>query len=234
MSFFADKIDERYQKNSESFNDQFFKNCICYAILFKTTDKIVKKAEWYISETYTKPGVVAYTIAKLIELIPQGYCLDYNLIWRKQELYSSLNAELERLSHAMFNFVQKLGGNGMEHFKKEETWNKIKSVRFQLSKEFIGDLINAELIEAQSKSEIKENKLSKKLNIETAIVMAGEEYWERLISEGLIRQLLTPTEIDLLRLAARIQKTGKMLSPKQCQWVWKIREKLEKAGVLVD
>lgn len=32
MSFFAEKIDEKYQKSPESFNDQFFKNCICYTI----------------------------------------------------------------------------------------------------------------------------------------------------------------------------------------------------------
>lgn len=234
MSFFAEKIDERYQKNPESFSDQFFKNCICYTLLFKRTDKIVKKADWYIAETYTKPGVVAYTIAKLIESIPQGFCLDYNLIWRKQELYSSLNAELERLAHVTFDFVQKLGGNGMEHFKKEETWKNFKNIRFILSKEFLDDLINVELIDTQSKSEIKENKLSKKIDIETVIVMAGEAYWERLISEGLTRHLLTTTEIDLLRLAARISKTGKLPSPKQYQWIWKIREKLENAGVLVD
>lgn len=234
MSFFADKIDDRYQKSPESFNDQFFKNCICYVLLFKETDRIVRKSDWYISETYTKPGVVAYTISKLIDSIPQGFCLDYNLIWRKQELYPSLNAELERLAYATFNYVQKLGGNGMEHFKKEETWKTFKNVRFQLSKEFRNDLINIDLIETQSKSETKENRLSKKLDIETSIVMAGEAYWERLISEGLTRHILSSTEIDLLRLAARVQKTGKIPSPKQAQWIWKIREKLENAGVLVD
>lgn len=95
-------------------------------------------------------------------------------------------------------------------------------------------MISANIIEEQSKSEIKENKLTKKLDIETAIVMAGEEYWERLISDGVTRCLLTAAEIDLLRLAARIQKTGKLPSPKQYQWIWKIREKLENAGVLVD
>ena len=234
MSFFADKIDGRYQNSPESFNDQFFKNCVCYVLLFKETDRIVRKSDWYISETYTKPGVVAYTISKLIDSIPQGFCLDYNLIWRKQELYPSLNAELERLAHATFNYVQKLGGNGMEHFKKEETWKTFKNVRFQLSKEFLNDLINIDLIETQSKSETIENRLSKKIDIETSIVMAGEAYWERLISEGLTRHILSSTEIDLLRLAARVQKTGKIPSPKQAQWIWKIREKLENAGVLVD
>lgn len=233
MSFFAEKIDEKYQKSQESFNDQFFKNCICYAILFKTTDKIVRKSDWYISETYTKPGVVAYTISKLIDSIPDGFCLDYNLIWRKQELYPSLNAELENLAHKTFDYVQQLGGNGMEQFKKEETWKVFKTVEYKPSSNFMNDLINTEIIESQSRSETKENKLSKKLDIETEIVMAGEEYWEALISEGMTRHILSPTEVDLLKIAANVQKTGKIPSPKQCQWIWKIRSKLEEAGVLV-
>ncbi len=233
MSFFAEKIDEKYQKSPESFNDQFFKNCICYTILFKTTDKIVHKSDWYISETYTKPGVVAYTISKLLSSIPSGYCLDYNMIWRKQELYPSLNAEIERLAHMTFDYVQKLGGNGMEHFKKEETWKLFKSAPYKPSRDFLDDLINSEVIESQSRQETKENKLSKKLDIETEIIMAGETYWEGLIKEGLNRHLLSTTEIDLLRVAARVQKTGKIPSPKQCQWIWKIRTKLEDAGVLV-
>lgn len=233
MSFFAEKIDEKYQKSPESFNNQFFKNCICYAILFKTTDKIVQKSDWYISKTYTKPGVVAYTISKLLSSIPSGYCLDYNMIWRKQELYPSLNAELERLAHMTFDYVQKLGGNGMEHFKKEETWKLFKSAQYKPSRDFLDDLINGEVMKSQSRSETKENKLSKKLDIETEIIMAGEEYWKGLIKEGLNRHLLSPKEIDLLIVAAEVQKTGRIPSPKQCQFIWKIRTKLENAGVLV-
>ena len=233
MSFFAEKIDERFQKLPESFNDQFFKNCICYAILFKTVDKIVHKSNWYISETYTKPGVVAYTISKLIYVIPKGYCLDFNTIWRKQELYPSLVSELENLAHTTFNYVQSLSGNGMEHLKKEETWKNYRDEKYQLSRNFLNDLINKELIDSQSRSETKDNKQSKKIDIEIEIVNLGGKYWENLIKQGLERHLLSATELDLLNIAARIEQTGRIPSPKQAQYIWKIRQKLEDAGVLV-
>lgn len=145
MSFFAEKIDDQFQKSEDSFNDQFFKNCICYAILYKTTDRIVKKSNWYIPETYVKPGIVAYTISKLISLVPRGYCIDFNTIWRKQELYPSLNAELERLAHATFDYIQALGGNGMEQCKKEETWKNYKSKSYKLSEKFLSDLLSSEV-----------------------------------------------------------------------------------------
>lgn len=187
----------------------------------------------YISQTYTKPGVVAYTISKLIYSIPKEYCLDYVTIWRKQELYPSLNAELERLAHATFDYVQDLSGNGMEHFKKEETWENYKNIRFQLSPAFLEDLIKKELIESQSRSETKEKRESKKINIEIEIVNLGGRYWENLITQGLGRRLLTHTELDLLKLASKIETTGKIPSSKQAHYIWRIRQKLEDAGVLV-
>ncbi len=233
MSFYAEKIDEKFKKSPESFNDEFFKRCICYVILFKTVDKIVHKSDWYISETYTKPGVVAYTISKLMYLIPKGYCLDFVTIWKKQELYPSLIYELERIAHVTFNYVQSLNGNGMEHFKKEETWKKYREEKYQLSRNFLDNLINEDFIEAQSANEEKEKKEYNKQLIENEIVILGGKYWENLINQGLERRILSSTELDLLQLAAKIEKTGKVPSPKQAQYIWKIRQKLEDAGVLV-
>ena len=121
----------------------------------------------------------------------------------------------------------------MEHFKKEETWEKYKNINFQLSDAFLKDLIKKELIESQSRSETKEKKETKKINIEIEIVNLGGKYWENLINQGLERRLLSSTELDLLKLASKIETSGKIPSPKQAQYIWKIRQKLEDAGVLV-
>lgn len=234
MSFFAEKINDKYKQNPNDFNEQFFKNCICYAILFKSTDMIVKKANWYISETYTKSGVVAYTISKLIYSLPNEYCLDYNLIWRKQELYPSLNAEIEKLARKTFDFVQNLGGNGMEWFKKEDTWNKYKETEYRFSSEFLEELIKKDLIQNKLRSEAKDNKLKNQLISEIEIVKAGKPYRERLIKEGQTRKILSYNEIDLLQLAANSSISGKIPTKKQAQFILKIREKLENEGVIVE
>ncbi len=237
MSFFAEYIDEKYQKSPESINDQFFKNCICYAILFKETDKIVKNASnsWYITETYVKAGVVSYTISKLISLIPNELCLDYNLIWKKQKLYPSLVAEIERLAQITFEYIQNLGGNGMEQCKKEATWINYKQIKYQFTDEFCKSLLNKSLIEEQSRSETKDNKLLKDVNIETEIFNLGAPYWRRLLDEGLKRKILSPTEISLLQIPTTFDtKMPKFPSSKQAKLIWKIREKLGDVGVLID
>lgn len=234
MAFFATYIDNKYTDNPEYFNDEFYKLCICYTILYRQTDKIVNKASWYNVGGY-KLNIVPYTVSKLIASIPEGYSLDYERIWKKQELYPSLEAEINRIAQGVNKFIQQSGGVIVtEYCKKEETWKKLRACHYEFSKEFIRDLVNKSLAEERMKSEIKSEKLSKDVNIEAEIIRLGGEYWKRLTEEGLKRHILSPMELDLLNIAA---STGtpyqKIASPKQAKLIWKIREKLENNGVLV-
>ena len=147
MSFFAEYIDSQYQKTPEYFNDEFFKLAICYAILFKTTDKIVKNSDWYISTSYIKPFIVPYTISKIIVNLPKGYCLDYDLIWRKQTLYPSLSCQIEKVAHATNEFIRNSVGSAREYCSKEETWKRYKDVPLSLDPQFVNDLISKEVMD---------------------------------------------------------------------------------------
>ena len=208
--------------------------CICYTILFRSIDKIVNKACWYNVGGY-KLNIVPYTLSKLIASLPKNYCLNYDLIWKKQELYSSLVAEIEKLAQITNNFIQKSNGVIVtEYCKKEETWKKFKDYPISFSREFLNDLISKELQDSKLKSGLKEQKLTNDINVEVEIVKLGGLYWRNLIQEGLKRKILSPMEIDLLNIAASIDTPRpRIASAKQAKLIWKIREKLENAGVLV-
>lgn len=236
MAFFAEYIDKKYNTNPEYFNQEFYKKAICQTILYRTTDKIVNKAPWYNVGGY-KLNIVPYTISKLISLIPSGESLDYVLIWKKQELYPSLVAQIEKIARITNDFIQKSSGVIVtEYCKKEETWTKYKNFDIKLDPEFLSSLINKEWYESSIKSEAKEEKESKKVNVVIEIYNLGTNnpnYWQNLIDEGLKRRILSYQEQDLLRLAVDFCKGKKVPSDKQANFIWKIREKLDKAGVLV-
>lgn len=233
MSFFAEYIDEKYQKNPEYFNDEFYRMAICFVILFRTTDKIVNKAEWYNVGGY-KLNIVPYTISKLIQSIPKGYCLDYDLIWKKQQLYPSLNAQIEKIARITNEFIQKSNGIIVtEYCKKEDTWKKYKAVSISLDKSFLDDLASKEIIESKIQSSIKEKKLEKDVNCMVEVYNLGSTYWTNLLAEGMKRHILSPTEMDLLKLAVAYADGKKFPSDKQAKLIWKIREKLDQAGVLI-
>lgn len=233
MSFFAEYIDEKYQKMPEYFNDEFFKMAICYAILFKTTDKIVKNSSWYISASYIKPFIIPYTIAKILAYLPKDYCLDYDLIWKKQTLYPSLNSQIEKVAHATNDFICESPGSAREYCSKEETWKKYKEIDLTLDAQFIADLISKDVINERIQGEIKEKKLEKDVNCMVEIYNLGNDYWKNLLSEGIKRRILSPMEIDLINLAIAFTENKKVPSDKQAKLIWKIRDKLDQAGVLI-
>lgn len=233
MSFFAEYIDSQYQKTPEYFNDEFFKLAICYTILFKTTDKIVKNSDWYISASYIKPFIVPYTISKIIVNLPKGYCLDYDLIWRKQTLYPSLSCQIEKVAHATNEFIRNSVGSAREYCSKEETWKRYKEVSLPLDPQFVNDLISKEVMDERIQGEIKEKKLEKDVNWLVEIYNLGNSYWTDLLKEGMKRHILSPMETDLLNLAVAFTAGKKVPSEKQAKLIWKIRNKLDQAGVLI-
>ena len=234
MSYFAEYIDKIYETNPEKFNVGFYKLCICYAILFKETDKIVKNSNWYQIGGY-KLNIVPYTISKLISSLPSGKVLDFDRIWKKQELYPSLAKEIQKIAYSTNIFIQ--DSNGVivtEYCKKEETWNKHKKFVITFSQEFINDLLDESFMEEKLELNDKSQKMDKELNIEIEIMKLGGEYWRRLIAEGQKRKILSFQEIDLLSIAASIDTARPRIpTSKQAKFIWKIREKLDKAGVLV-
>lgn len=233
MSFFAEYIDSQYQKTPEYFNDEFFKLAICYAILFKTTDKIVKNSDWYISASYIKPFIVPYTISKIIANLPKGYCLDYDLIWKKQTLYPSLSCQIEKVAHATNEFIRNSVGSAREYCSKEETWKRYKEVPLSLDPQFVNDLISKEVMDERIQGEIKEKKLEKNVDWLVEIYNLGNSYWTDLLKEGMKRHILSPMETDLLNLAIAFTAGKKVPSEKQAKLIWKIRNKLDQAGVLI-
>ena len=234
MSFFAEYIDNLFSKNEAAINEQFYKECICYAILYRTTDLLVQKAPWYSVGGY-KLNIVPYSVSKLISSLPQGFYLDFDLIWKKQELYPAIIAELEKITFNTNKFIQDSSGVIVtEYCKKEDTWNKYKGVQYVISQELKDSLITFELYEEKVKSDIKKEKMGSNINIEIEIVNLGGPYWRNLIEEGQKRRILSPQEISLLNIAASIDTPyPKIATAKQAKFIWKIREKLEKAGILV-
>ena len=233
MAFFAEYIDGKYQSTPEYFNEEFYKMAICFVILFRATDRIVNKASWYNVGGY-KLNIVPYTISKLIASIPEGYSLDYDLIWKKQQLYPSLNAQIEKIARLTNEFIQRSNGIIVtEYCKKEETWKKYRNYPIQLDTKFVEDLVSKELIYSKIRSEIKEEKLKKEINCLVEIYNLGGPYWQNLLDEGLKRHIVSPMEMDLLKLAIDYANNKKVPSDKQAKLIWKIRDKLDNAGVLV-
>lgn len=238
MKAFAKTIDDLYKQdiNHTMINTLFFQRCVAYTILFRSTDKMVTKADWY-KPGLPKANIIPYSIAGLIAHIPQGYSLDFDLIWKKQGLYESLNDELEKFTLLTKEFFDKPKNNMLvsEYAKREETWNEFKNIPFELSQAFKNDLVRIKEIEEKSKEAQAEQKNASSAEFMTEIYNLGAEYWKKLLEQGYRQGLLTSNQSDLLKLAINMNSPTRPTNPsdKQVQQIKKIREMLLEKGVVI-
>ena len=233
MAKFAETIDSIWEKNRQDINEAFFKRMICAAIIFRQTDKIVAKANWYDVGGF-KSQVIPYTIAKLLNNLPNGFTLDWDKIWRYQSMYPSLAFEIEKLAKITNEFIQDSNGALVsEYVKRKATWEKYIEYPYSFSTEFLNSLTNESFVKEEQKAASKDQALTNDLNIEAEIVTLGSEYWKKLLSEGLERKILGPMDIQLLQKASTISEGRFIPNPRQAKELWKLRERLGKNGVII-
>ena len=80
---FARRIGQRWTKASNSFNEDWYREAVAKAIVFKATERLVSNAPWY--QGGYRANIVAYAIAKTAYDIKERRCsVDFPKIWRRQ------------------------------------------------------------------------------------------------------------------------------------------------------
>ncbi len=238
MRDFATHIDSSWNKNDTIFNRNYFKKVIVLAIIFRETEKMVFKADWY--EQGYRANIVTYAIAKLFHLIRlshQSKALDINRIWQNQKLYLELSKELIEISYEALQFMtdsQRPIQNVTEWCKKAECWTMFSKTKHILSDAFEKSLIYKNVIEGDEDDARKTQMLDKKLDVEYQVVELGGAYWEKLLNEGRLKGLLNPTEISILSVAAKMEKTGRVPSSRQAKIIMEVKKRLYEEGVNID
>lgn len=240
MTEFASLINKEWVKDKTVFNQVYFKNAVCYAILYKSTDHLVSNAPWY-SKGGIKLNIVPYTVAKLISCLPEGYMIDLNRIWRDQSIYKSLEYELTIIAQHANDFINDSRGVIPTEFaKKEDTWERFKAISHTFSKEFMQDLVRIGTLTSQMNLAQKSVRESEKVALEIKIYELAQSenkmYWQRLLKEGNLRGLISVTENEIISnyICELVKPVPKRL-PTQIHYkiAWDVRKRLEDNGVLV-
>lgn len=233
MKDFGALIEEAYKKDTSIFNEFYFKKCISSVIMFKEVDSIVAKAEWYPKGGY-KLNIVPYSIAKIFAHIPKGYSVDWKRIWNKQTLYPSMIREFEYVTKLTNDFINQSGGMIVtEYCKQLSTWEKYRDMSYDLSREFILDLIDINEVKDEQSRAKKDQRFSDNIDAEIEVARLGPTYWRHLILEGTKRNLLNNKEISLLKVAASLDTARPMMpSTAQAKLILAIKQKLDDEGII--
>ncbi len=191
MKAFGTEISEAFRKNRESFNEFYFKKCICAAIIYRSVDNYLESHKdsarnptgfWYKTGGY-KLNIVPYSIAKIISSLPSGYSLDWMKIWDKQALSPVFMREIEIVTKMTNDFI--CDSNGVivtEYCKKLLTWERFRdTIEYRPSADFIRELVSSAEVKEVEQSAKTEKKEENNLQNIMEIVNRGVDYWQNLV-----------------------------------------------------
>lgn len=218
MKEFGAQIGKEYAASRESFNEFYYKKCVCAAIIFRTVDGYLEENKdsakkptgfWYKAGGY-KGNIVPYTIAKILSCIPHGYQLDWNKIWQKQALSPAFMKEIEKVTKITNDFICNSHGIIVtEYCKRAATWEEYKNkVKYELSEEFLNELVPESIMKEEEASAKANQKENNSLQLIMDLFKLGDAYWMRLEAEGNKKALLTYQEKSAIEDIIKKIQTG--------------------------
>ncbi len=232
---FGELIVKQWNTNDKVFNDLYYKHAIAKAILFKETDRLVYKEEWYAGY---KANVVTYSLSLLDYLAKkQGMVINYDKIWQNQDIDIIFEKELKKITAYVNGHLFEAPANFKnisEWAKKELCWTKLKekadAVRITLSREFTDKwLISNEEFKYEEKEAKKTQSIDNEVELLKKLFQFGFDKWKQIIEEGRKNNLLNNTEISILNLVPN----GKIPSKKQQKLLIAILNRLDEEGIQV-
>ena len=223
---FADDVSKAWAKDNTAFNEEYYRNLVSIALLFREADKIVRKQPWYRSY---KANIIEYALAKIFYTVEKEYpdqAINLKAIWQKQALSPAWVKELEDTSYLMYQYLIREDRdieNVTEWAKREKCWRGAQQLLLHLNPEFIAELRDKESELADKKDAKKEQRLTDKLNSLVQVVNYGSEGWSKLLEWNQSHRILTPSEIHTIQLA-KVMDGGLISSEKRCEKVIKILE----------
>lgn len=230
FAFFAQEIGKTWKTGSTRYGEEYFREAVAKAVIFKATEKLVSAQPWY-SGGY-RANIVAYAIARLAhEVAERDGSLDFTQIWRLQKLPAPLEDALS-LAAELANDVLTAPPEGMsnvtEWAKKELCWQRVMAAEMRLPRKIDTLLLSAEEKLSAHKHALKDQHTLDGIQEQTAVVNAGGAFWAEVRDWGAKHQRLSPKDHGLLGVAAGIP--NRLPTERQARALVQLLERLHEAG----
>lgn len=234
---FAAYVEKEFGINGTKFdNDNYFKEVVAKAILFKYVEQMVSQAKstWYGGDY--RAQIVTYTIAKLASIIGNAVpkmALDSKSIWTTQRISPSLGMQLEAVAKSVSAAITSppvAQMNVGEWCKKEDCWNKVEGLNIPLLPDLHEELISIEEAQAEQVEGQAQGVEDAAINAILEVVRLSENgCWARMRdwSQRIFPSPIGGMEADLVRNASR---KGWVPSDRQARRLIQVLRRLESQG----
>ena len=234
FSGFASWLNDQWEKNQDQFNENFYKEVIALAVLYRQTDHIIKEQSWYTGSY--KANIIIYTLSIIIYNIQNNYSnfdINYREIWNNQNLSQEWINEIEKVSKLVYEFLTDTNRdveNVTEWAKRLNCWEKAKhQIVFDFEQPFIDKLISTDEKKIIQKSSKKEQKTINKINNSIAVYNLGSNFWKNLYSWNENNKIFSEKELSILKIATEIDN-GKIPTDAQSNILVNMLQKAKDNG----
>jgi hypothetical protein len=233
---YALRIGKEWERSSDSFNEMYFRRAIARGILFRTTERLVSEQPWY-NGGY-RANIVAYTLSMLGEIAKtRKGTVNYSRVWASQSvddtLLQSLRIIAEAVNESIINPPQGIS-NISEWCKREGCWAKLSEqvddIADRLPKGFWRGLTSAEDNLHETRTARESQRIENGIEVQRYVFEVPQAQWAKIIKEGMNRSLLTPKEVDILRIAEQIP--AKIPTEKQSAVLLEVLGKARDEGII--
>lgn len=233
---YALRIGREWEKSSDGFNEFYFKRAIARGILFRATEKLVSAQPWY-NGGY-RANIVAYTLSMLGEITKRKKSsVDYQRIWATQAVDDVLSQALATIAAAINeDIIHPPQGisNISEWCKKEGCWVRLleqaDNIASLLPEEFWAGLTSSEDHRHEARTARQIQKIDNGIEAQKQVFDVPSAQWSIILREGMGRRLLSPKEVEILRIAE--QMPGKIPTEKQSVVLIEILGKAQQEGIV--
>lgn len=233
---FHNAMEKQWNKNDAVYNELFYKELIGKKILFAKIEKTISDQQWYQENRAYRPQIVAYTFSKLVLAAKEIHKeINYRQIWDIQSVPDEFERDIARIGRIVFeriNDPNRSTANVETYCKKQECWDIISKIPYQLSDELIRLLITPREKAIEETAATKGQRFDNGLSIEISIFNKGADYWASMIERGKAQLVLNKADVDALTDAIKYcQQQYTQLTKKQIRSITDAIAKLKENGI---
>jgi len=234
FAHFGQRIAEKWDDDNTVFNEDYFRQIVGRAIIFRETEKMVSKQEWY--QGGYRANIVAYTQGLLSKVLSEKrMSLDYQLLWQRQTISPALLFTLETIAREVNEFVTTTPDgirNVTEWCKRVGCWEGLKKIKIVLNDNFMKELIPLSEAKYRNSDAKKIQTIDDGILAQKKVIELTANFWRKALEFGTKSRVLTPKDSSILQIACMIPQ--KIPSEKQSTRLLQILQRLEQEGLKAD
>ena len=227
---FAESIGKKWGDSGEVYDELWYKRLVAKAIIFRETERLVSKAEWY--QGGYRANIVAYAIAKLShDLSLKSQIIDLDQVWKLQALPIELEGALSIAGEVAQSIILN-GHPSIRHIgewtKKPICWKLLKEQEVNFARNLESAVMELDEYKSSARERLQSTRSTNDLLGETKVIELGGPFWQNIFDWGMTKRAFTENEANALKACSVIPR--KVPTELQCKRALAALKKAEGLG----